>query len=114
VVKISSRSDKRLQRKTFKLFADKQTNGPKCNTLSSGEGKYTSLQIYICFILFFSVYRFMAYHQQIEKRCLQSLNTIHELKSFDALGYTWNSGTYDVKMYQEVGTVCFNFSPSAP
>ena len=46
MVKNSSQSDKRLRRKTRKFCADrqtetnKQTNGPICNTLSFGEGKY--------------------------------------------------------------------------
>ena len=49
------------------------------------------------------------YHQQIEERCLQSINTIHYFESIVVLGYSWNSGTYDVKTYEEVGTVGFNF-----
>ena len=56
----------------------------------------------------------LEYHQQIEERCLQSLNTVHVLNSLDALCYTWNSGTYDIKMYQEVGKVVFNLLPRAP
>ena len=54
-MKISSQFDKRLRRKTRKFCADIQTNVPKCNTLSSGEGNNNNSWVppffLICYIL---------------------------------------------------------------
>ena len=37
------------------------------------------------------------YHQQIEERCLQPLNTVHDFESFDALGISAKHDTGTVK-----------------